>query len=172
MANNGRLKILDQSGIHDRLKRMAYQIYEAFYNIEKLYVIGISERGGFVAEELSMLLAEISELEIVLIEADLDRESDPVSYGMELSLDLESLKDQHLLVVDDVLYSGRTLLSVVSILLQAGPRLMKTAVLIDRGHRNLPISADITGLELATTLQQHVHVDINREKRVVEAFLE
>jgi pyrimidine operon attenuation protein/uracil phosphoribosyltransferase len=167
-----KVQILDQEGITARLLRMAYEIYEANYHEKSLYIIGIDERGGFMGKQLLKHLQNISPLELHFINAHLDRSGGQGEIGIELGLEsLESLRDQSLLLVDDVLYSGSTLLNVVAILLQAKPAKLRTAVLIDRGHRQMPVSADFVGLELATTLQQHVSIEIADDQEMVQAFL-
>jgi len=166
-----KIKILDQTSIRARLKRMAYEIYERNFHSPDLIVIGIDERGGFLGGEIVAYLHEISPLSVEYVVANIDKESDPVSYGVDLSIDIETLKGKRVVVVDDVLYTGRTLLNVVAILLQAAPETIQTAILIDRGHRSLPVSSDIVGFELATTIQQHVSVEIDQDLNRVNAFL-
>lgn len=151
-----KIKILDNASIHQRLKRIAYEVYESHYLEKELLVIGIDERGGKLAKLLSEQLKAISPLELTLIDSQLDRKSDPPGIGIELNIGLDELRNKPVLVVDDVLYTGTTLLNVVSILLYAYPKSIRTAILVDRGHRMLPVSADFTGLELATTFHQHV----------------
>ena len=163
------LRILDHDEIFARLKRMAYEIYENNYQQSEMLVIGIDQRGGFIAEKLVSFLSELSPIKVTLIDAEVDRsESLP---GVSLSAELEDLTGKAILVVDDVLYSGFTMLSVVSILLQLEPSTIQTAVLIDRGHRKMPISADYVGLELSTTLHQHVSVRIDEDEEKAEVFL-
>ena len=167
---NDKIRILDPSAIEARLKRMAYEIYEANYGESELIIIGIDERGGYLAGSLTQILEEISPLNLTLVDAHLDREH-PESMGIEISIDIEELTHKPVVVVDDVLYSGNTLLNVVSILLQAGPKTLRTAVLIDRGHRTMPVSADFVGMELATTIQQHVSFEISLDQTNAQAFL-
>ncbi|MCB0835359.1 MAG: phosphoribosyltransferase [Bacteroidetes bacterium] len=163
------LRILDHDEIFARLKRMAYEIYENNYQQSEMLVIGIDQRGGFIAEKLVSFLSELSPIKVTLIDAEVDQsESLP---GVSLSAELEDLTGKAILVVDDVLYSGFTMLSVVSILLQLEPSTIQTAVLIDRGHRKMPISADYVGLELSTTLHQHVSVRIDEDEEKAEVFL-
>jgi pyrimidine operon attenuation protein / uracil phosphoribosyltransferase len=165
-----KIRILGDASIRTRLRRMAYELYEAHYEAEGLVVIGIDERGGYLAREMVAYLKKISELDITFVAARLDRTGQPV--GIDLSMgDVSELKDQALVVVDDVLYTGSTLLNVVAILLHAAPASIRTVVLIDRGHRQFPISADILGLQLATTVHQHVSVEINPDDQQLEAFL-
>lgn len=165
-----KILILDSDAIRTRLRRMAYEVYERNYLEQGLTVIGIDERGGYLAQELVAYLRQVSDLDIQLVEAHPDRQPD--SLGLDLQLDdLSELRDRVVLVVDDVLYTGWTMLHVVSILLQAAPKSIQTAVLIDRGHRQLPVSADMTGLLLATTIHQHVSVEIDPAAGRAEAFL-
>lgn len=135
---------------------MAFEIYESHYQESELLIIGIDERGGSLASKLMDQLKEISPIQLKYVNAKLDRESDPDAIGLEVALELKDVHNKPILVVDDVLYTGRTMLHVVSIFLQANPSSIRTAVLVDRGHRMVPVSADFTGLELATTFHQHV----------------
>ncbi|TAE48140.1 MAG: phosphoribosyltransferase [Bacteroidetes bacterium] len=165
-----RVHILNHTGIMAGLRRMAYQIYEANYLEEELVVIGVDERGGLLADEIVSHLRQISPLRITLIKSYLDRSLSPVT-GLRLSEADSVLTGKAVLVVDDVLYSGKTLLHVVAGLLPAMPRTLQTAVLIDRGHRLFPIGADFVGLQLATTIQQHVSVEIEPSGGQIQAFL-
>ncbi len=172
MSSDHKIKILNQKSIMARLKRMAYEIYERNFQAEELVVIGIDTRGGYLGNLIVSYLREISSLNINYLMADIDRESDPISYGVDLGVGIEELAGKQVVVVDDVLYTGRTLLNVVAILLQAGPKTIQTAILIDRGHRSLPVSSDIVGFELATTIQQHVSVEIDHDAQRVNAYLQ
>lgn len=154
-----KVQILDHPAITARLKRMAYQIYEANYLNDEIFILGIDERGGALAEALVEYLEELCPVKITLVEAILDR-SESEGIGVSLDEDPGLFKGKSVVVVDDVLYSGMTMLNVVSILLQSSPKTIQVAVLIDRGHRSMPVSADFIGLELATTLQQHVSFEI------------
>lgn len=171
MANSSEIPILANEEIMSRLHRMAFEVYERNYHAERLYVIGVNERGGYLASKMLEYLEKVSPLEIHYFQVEVDRETDPVSYGIQLSMDPEELNGQEVVVVDDVLYTGRTLLNVVAILLQAGPSSIQTAILVDRGHRSMPISPDFVGIELATTFHQHVYVEVDSEKEEARAYL-
>lgn len=167
-----KVQILDHAAVMTRLRRMAYEVYEANYQEQDLFLIGIDERGGYLGQQLKQLLEQISPLKVHFIAATLDREAEGGGMGIELGLDsLAELQDQSVLVVDDVLYTGTTLMNVMAILLQGAPAKMRTAVLIDRGHRLMPVSADFVGLELATTIQQHVSVEFSDDPQRIAAFL-
>lgn len=164
-----KVNILDSESISRRIKRMAFEVYESNFDVKELVMIGIDERGGFICEKLCSYLEHVSELSLVSVSAKVDRNQAPGEMGIEIDIDLNSLLGKHLIVVDDVLYTGNTMLNVVAILLQAGPQKIQTAVLIDRGHRSMPVSPDFVGVELATTIQQHVSVEISGDS--AEAFL-
>ena len=163
--------ILDNPSIRTRLRRMAFEIYEANYGSEELYLIGIGFRGGVLASLLQDLLGEISTLRVQLLSTEVDRSTPEDGVGVNFSAELDSLKGKRLVIVDDVLYSGTTMLNVAAILLTILPTCMQIAVLIDRGHRKMPVSPDFVGMELATTLQQHVSVEVSEDKSRIEAFL-
>ncbi len=166
-----KVPILAHEGIQHRLRRMAYELYELHFQEEELLIIGIDQRGGHVAQVVFDYLAEISPLNLTYIEVHVDRTS-PEGLGIDLSVELHELTGRPLIVIDDVLYTGTTLLNVVAILLMANPKSIKTAVLIDRGHRKLPVSSDVTGLELATTIHQEVRVVIDPETKAMSAHLQ
>lgn len=166
------VRILDQETVEAKLLRMAYEIYESHYGQEHITLIGIDQRGGFLGERLLSHLQKISSLQVTYLQAALDRQENDSLIGIDLEVEsLDTLENGHIVVVDDVLYSGSTLLNVISILLQARPASIQTAVLIDRGHRTMPVAADFTGMQLATTIQQHVQVKVDIESQRAEAFL-
>lgn len=164
-----KVKILDTGAVKARLKRIAFEVYEANYQENELVVIGIDERGGFVSDYLCNYLETVSDLKLLRVNASLDRSTEMGGIGIELDIDIEELKNKPVLVVDDVLYTGNTMLNIAAILLQASPQNIQISVLIDRGHRSMPVSPDYVGLELSTTIHQHVSVEISSES--VEAFL-
>lgn len=166
------VKILDQEAVEAKLLRMAYEIYESHYGKSKIVMIGIGERGGFLARLLLGYLEQISPIEVTFIQARLDKVDNDPLLGIDIEIEsLEELAGKELVVVDDVLYSGMTMLNVVSILLQSRPKSIQTVVLIDRGHQTMPVAANITGMELSTTLQQHVSVQVDPQSRSAQAYL-
>lgn len=169
-----RSRILSPEAIEARIQRMAFQVYERNYHETRLVVIGIDQRGGMVAERLVEKLRKISPIELTLASATLDhedRQGRVEALRVNYSVNLNMLQDAAVLIVDDVLYSGNSMMHVIAPLVQAMPRTIQIAVLIDRGHRRLPVSADFIGEKLATTLQQHVHVAVDANSGQMEAFL-
>lgn len=166
-----KVKILNQSESAARLKRIAYEIYERNYLEDDIIIIGIDERGSYLAGEIAQYLEEISPLKVQLADANVDRSEESTVVGIDMSIGIEDLKEQVVIVVNDVLHTGITLMHVVAILLHAGPKMIQTAVLINRGHRVMPIDSDYVGMELATTIHQHIQVVVDEEKSGAEAFL-
>ncbi|MEZ4684590.1 MAG: phosphoribosyltransferase family protein [Bacteroidia bacterium] len=153
--------------------RMAFEIYEQNFEEETIIVLGISERGGFIAERLVKLLAEISPLQIRYASVEMDQEVRQGRGGLmkaSFSETPDFFEGRPVVVVDDVLYSGNTLPNVIAPLLSFNPQKIQTAILIDRGHRSMPIFSNIVGIQLATTLQDH-DAEADAEKGKAEAWL-
>ncbi|MFN0201939.1 MAG: phosphoribosyltransferase family protein [Bacteroidia bacterium] len=162
--------ILDHAAIQARIKRIAYQVYERNYEEKDLIVLGLGERGYFLAKALVLAMQPLTPLNLHLFSVEVDRSKTTGSMEIYTELRASEVKDKPVLVIDDVLYSGRTLLSVVAKVLMGEPRTIQTFVLIDRGHRAMPISPDFVGEELATSLQQHVSFEIE-ENGEAKAYL-
>ena len=148
--------ILDHTEIEAKLNRIAWEIYEANANRTELVMVGIDRRGRLLAEALIHRLREISPLEIKEFAASGGKKTGRASLDAPES----ALNGQDVIIVDDVLYSGKTLFRTLEATMAANPARIQVAVLIDRGHRSLPVSPDFVGVELATTLKQYVSVEI------------
>ena len=144
--------ILQHSAIEAILKRMAYQLYEQNYDSDSLVFISIGERGRVLTKSLIAHLQKISPIIPDYIEGTISP-----AYTVVFSPELNNLKGKKVVVVDDVLHTGRTMLTVVCEILVHQPSSIQVAVLVDRGHRTLPVSPDFVGIRLATTLQEHVY---------------
>jgi len=145
-------RILTAEAATARLKRMAYEVWEAHVDNGELFVVGIQHRGARVAEALVNTLRAISDLTVHLHELP--------KHDLEAVVELPAAA--HVLLVDDVLYSGRTLYEALVAVMRERPERVQVAVLIDRGHRQFPIHADYVGLDLATTLQAYVAVQYTK----------
>lgn len=163
-----KVMILGAPAVRARLRRMAYQIYESNYGQEEVTIVGIDDRGGFLASQMATILQEVSPLKVSLIRAS--KVNNDTAIALEVGA-ADSITDRPVVIVDDVLYSGRTLFLTVAEVLAFQPRRVQTAVLIDRGHRNLPVTHDFVGLLLATSLKQHVSVEISPADASAKAYL-
>lgn len=158
--------VLDGDRIGRTLARIAHEIVERNRGVEELAFVGIRRRGVPLARRLAALVGEIAgeqvptgALDITLYRDDLMRHSigaQPVVGQTNITF---SIDDRRILLVDDVLYTGRTIRAALDALLEFGrPKSIQLVVLVDRGHRELPIKADYVGKNLPTSLSQSVQV--------------
>ena len=152
--------ILDHDRIIQKVNRIAYQIFEDNYTEKEIIIAGIAPKGFQFAELLSETLKSISKIKIQLVELKIKKDN-PIDSKIELSLNEKDLSDKVIIVVDDVLNSGRTLIYGVNYFLNGPIKKLSTAVLVNRNHRRFPISADYVGVSLSTTLQDHVEVNFS-----------
>lgn len=159
--------ILNHKEINQKIRRIAYQIYETFNNEEEVVVAGITGNGYTFAQKLVVVLNDISPLKVTLCEVFINKKQplDPIS----TSISEEDYMDKALVLVDDVLSSGTTLIYGVKHFLNVPLKKFKTAVLVNRNHKKYPVKADFKGLSLSTSLQEHIEVSFSKKKS--EAYL-
>ncbi len=157
-------QIMDKAQMERSVHRMAHEIIEQNRGVEKIRIVGIRSRGVPLAERLSNYLKMIENqevpvgiLDITLYRDDLSTIShQPVIKGSQLDFDIE---DAVIILADDVLYTGRTVRAAIDALLDFGrPKQIQLAVLIDRGHRELPIKADYVGKNVPTSKEEIIKV--------------
>jgi pyrimidine operon attenuation protein / uracil phosphoribosyltransferase len=149
--------ILDTFQIQQKIVRMAYEIYERNFEEQELVLVGIHQNGYKLAEMLSQKLIEISPIKVQLLGIKLNK-SNPLSAPIILDPESTNINDKALILVDDVLNTGKTLVFTLHTLLQANPKKVEIATLVDRHHPLFPVAATYTGYSLATTLNDHVEV--------------
>ncbi|RZJ71710.1 phosphoribosyltransferase domain-containing protein [Flavobacterium sp.] len=148
--------ILNHEEIEHKIKRIAYQIYETFSEADEIVIAGIAPNGFVFAEKLAAQLSKVSDLQPLLCEVKVDKKN-PGS-PIKTSLKAEDYRDKGLVLVDDVLNSGTTLIYAVRHFLDVPLTKFKTAVLVDRNHKKYPVKADFKGISLSTGLMEHVKV--------------
>ncbi len=154
-----RTQILDHTAIEQKLKRIAYQLYEYNHDEKDLVFVAIEKQGRLLAERLEPLLSEFSNLNIEMISLQMNKKS-PLE-APELKGNAVSLSGKSVVLIDDVLNSGRTLIYAARFILNYPVKKLTTVVLVDRRHRKFPIKADFAGLTLSTTLKNHIAVDFS-----------
>jgi pyrimidine operon attenuation protein / uracil phosphoribosyltransferase len=154
--------LLDSTQIQQKLSRISYQIIEDNISENEIVLIGVSHNGYIMAQTISKIILEISSIQPILVEAKLNKQS-PLSQEIWFDKDLAELKNKSIIVVDDVLNSGKTLIYLIATILQFPFSKLRTAILVDRNHKRYPISADFVGMSLSTTLQEHVFVEFEPE---------
>lgn len=160
--------ILDERQIAHKIKRIAYQIYETNVNEEVIIIAGIKENGYLLAQKLQAIVENISPIKVQLCEVVIDKKT-PTN-PIQTSLTPEEYKNKSLLLVDDVLHSGTTLIYGVKHFLNVPLKQFKTAVLVDRNHKKYPIKADFKGISLSTSLNENVKIifETNHDRAILE----
>lgn len=157
--------VLDHDHIQRKLTRIIHQLHEEYHTEGGIVLVGIAPRGLTLAARLKNGLARSTSLEVELVELRLDKDA-PLEGPVKLSVEASTLRDRVVVLVDDVLMSGRTLMHAASFLVQVPLRRLTTVVLVDRRHRTYPIRADIVGLTLSTTVQEHISVELGKKDTV------
>jgi len=159
--------ILDAPRIQKKITRIAYEIYEEHAGEKEIVLAGVVQGGYALAQKLSQALKKISPLKVTLLKIDIDKNK-PVA-SLEAGFDKKDVSGKSIVLVDDVLNTGRVLAYSMKIFLQYPVKSIRIAVLVDRNHTLFPIKSDYTGLSIATTLQEHITVDL--ETKGQEAVL-
>ena len=153
--------ILTSKQIQQKINRIAYEIYENNYDEKEIIIAGIADNGYFLAKRIADVLKKIAGMEIKLISISIDKKN-PLSTEIKIDLTEKELKNKVIVLVDDVLNSGKTLMFGAKPFLTTPVKRLITAVLVDRGHNRYPIKADFVGLSLSTTLREHITVEIDK----------
>lgn len=155
--------VLDHDQIEKKIHRLAFQVYEGFLEENELLIAGINGNGYYLAELLCKKIREVSPIACTLVKITLDKQR-PTAVGTQLDIDSSKARDKPVVIVDDVLNTGRTMVYAVSAFIREGSSVIRTAVLADRNHKKFPISADYVGISMATTLQEHISFEIENNE--------
>ena len=160
-------KILDYQLIKKKIVRISLQIIEANSTDDEIIIAGIENNGFIIAQKICDELKKISEKKIHLCSIKIDKKNPRKE--ITVSLVDEEYKNKSVIIVDDVLNSGATLMYAAKYFLDTKLEKLKTAVLVDRNHKKYPIKADYKGLSLSTSIQNHVEVSIDDNE--INAYL-
>lgn len=160
--------VLNEQQVALKIKRIAWEILERHASEDKLVMVGISKSGFWLATQVQKELLAVSDLEIDLVEMKINKK-DPLDNAIELSMPLQAFDYANVVLIDDVLNSGKVLMYGIRHLLTQPLKKLTTAVLVDRNHKLFPVKADVKGLSLSTSMNEHVAVKIN--KNSAEVFL-
>ncbi len=153
--------ILNHQEIAHKIKRIAYQIYETFVDEKEIVIAGIAENGYVFAEKIAETLQSIAPIKVILCEVFIDKQNP--NKKITTSIQPEKYTNKGLILVDDVLNSGTTLVYGVRHFLDVPLKKFKTAVLVDRNHKKYPVKADFKGISLSTSLFEHVNVVFEKD---------
>jgi len=177
MTFKEKAKILDKETMDKALERIAHEIIEDVKTVDNVVIVGIKNRGAYLAERLADKIRSLSgkrppvgALDITLYRDDLTQVAEqPVVHATEIDFNIDG---QRIILVDDVLFTGRTIRCALDALIDFGrPSQIQLAVLIDRGHRELPIRADYVGKNVPTALTEVIEVKMEEADGKDEVLL-
>tara|TARA_Y200000002_G_C22656545_1_gene653755 strand:+ start:913 stop:1416 length:504 start_codon:yes stop_codon:yes gene_type:complete len=149
-------KIKNLNDIHLSIDRIAYQIYESNFEEETVFIVGIGKKGKVLSSLIGNSLNSISKIKVEFITLNIDKKNPLNDVNSDKPISI--LKNSSVVVVDDVLNTGSTLMYAVSYFLKVPVKSIKTAVMVNRNHKKFPIKADFKGISLATTMNEHISV--------------
>ena len=156
----------DENDLKRTLLRISHEIIEKNPNLDQLAIVGIRTRGDIIAQRISKSISEISNVEIDngTLDVTFYRDDFRSNFGSprvgpsDIKFDIS---DKNIILIDDVLYTGRTIRAAMDEIFSYGrPASIKLGVLVDRGHRELPIKTDFVGKNYPTSINEHIHVHI------------
>ncbi|WP_207893816.1 phosphoribosyltransferase family protein [Tenacibaculum sp. M341] len=160
--------ILNHSEILNKIRRIAYQIYEVNYKEDEIVIAGIADNGYFLAEKIVATLKEISDINVTICKVHINKKQ-PLE-PIHTDLDVKDYTNKSLVLVDDVLHSGTTLIYAIKHFLDVPLKKFKTAVLVNRNHKKYPVKADFKGISLSTSIMENVVVEFLPNE--IKAYLE
>ena len=160
-------KILTNLQVKKKIKRISLQIIESNFSEKEIVLAGIEKNGFIITKKISDEIKTNSDIKVKLCKIIIDKKNPRKQ--IFTSLKLEDYQNKSIVLIDDVLNSGSTLIYAVKHFLDTDMKKIKTAVLVDRNHKKFPIKADFKGLSLSTSIQNHVEVVF--DKGIIEAFL-
>ncbi len=151
--------ILTQQQIAQITKRIAYQIYETFVDESEVVIAGIANSGYVFARKIAEEVTKVSGIKVILGKVEINKQN-PLQ-EVKTDLNKEDYEGKSVILVDDVMNSGATLIYGVKYFLDVPLKKFKTAVLIDRNHKKYPVKADFKGISLSTSSMEHIQVVFN-----------
>lgn len=164
------MKILNQKQIEQKIRRLSVEILERNWEAENITLAGINENGYLFALHLLAELRQRTAKKIHLTRLTVYLNEHPSTHPSQLEMPVQDLEDNVVIIVDDVTNTGRALFYALHPFLSIKPQKLEIAVLVDRKHKKYPIHPDYVGLSLATTLREHIEIQILKNNEMA-AFL-
>src|SRR6185437_6199543 len=155
------LNILNHQQIRQKIDRIAYQVLEDNFDEHEIVIAGILPGGDKIAKRIKSILDEIAPFKSKLVSIDIDKQS--TSLQARVDFDVRDCSNKVVILVDDVLNSGKTLAYGFGVFRDVPLKKLRTAVLIDRNHKKFPMTTDYAGVALSTVLKEHVDVVLDEE---------
>ena len=157
-----RTEILNQRMVEQKINRIAFQVIEEHYDQKEIIMAGILGNGHTLAGLIAKKVTANSSIDVHLIELTLNKK-DPLHSKIELNTSEVNMEGACIILIDDVLNSGRTMMYAMKAFLDSSIRSLKTAVLVNRSHNRYPVHANYVGMSLATTLKEHIEVVLEKD---------
>ncbi len=155
-------EILSKQDIEKKINRLAFQLLENCFEEQSLFLGGIVGNGIVIANHIAKIIQSNSKVNVIVFEIKINK-SEPWAEKTVLTANKEDLKNGYIVLIDDVLNSGKTMQYALMEILQFPTKAIKTLTLVDRTHRRFPIKADFVGLSLSTTLKNRVEVILSEK---------
>ncbi|MBE9584980.1 phosphoribosyltransferase [Mucilaginibacter sp. JRF] len=164
-----KLLILNSQQIQQKIDRIAYQILEDNFDEQEIMIAGILPRGNIIAQRIKAILDEKAPFKSRLLTINIDKESS--SLKATTDFDVEECRDKVIILVDDVLNSGKTLAYGLGVFLNVPLKKIRSVILIDRNHKSFPVITDFSGIALSTVIKDHVDVRLNEPDEADAVYL-
>jgi len=164
-----KLLILTSQQMQQKIDRIAYQILEDNFDEEEILIAGILPRGNHIAERIKKILDGIAPFKSKLLTIELDKQSS--SLKSKINFDIKDCENKVVILVDDVLNSGKTLAYGFGVFLDVRLKKLRTAVLVDRNHKNFPVTTDYAGVALSTVIKDIVDVALSENGKEDAVYL-
>ncbi len=158
--------ILSEDQIDQKIKRIAFEIFENNFKEKEIILAGIYDKGYELADLLAQALEKVASFKVRLIAVKLDKFA-PTQSNITLDCEEKDLANKCIVLIDDVLNTGRTIAYSLKPFLNIKVKKIETAVLVNRSHKQFPISCEYTGYKLSTTLNEHVDVHLQKGQKAV-----
>lgn len=155
-----KVKILDTLQIKQKINRLAFEVYENNFSEKELFIVGIEGNGYKVAQHICKKLEDISHIKVKIGKINVNKDK-PWEGEPEIDFTEKDFVNKTIVLVDDVLNSGKTLMYAVKLFLDKPVKKINTVILVDRSHTRFPVKADYVGLTLSTTLQERIEADFS-----------
>ena len=152
--------ILDHHDVENKIKRISLEILEDNINENKLIFFGVSKNGKIIAKKIIYLISQLSKIHLEMVGVKIDLNSvNRLMFAKDFNINNKSV-----IIVSDVSHSAKTLQLIISGLMSQDPIKIKTAVMVNRDHTLFPVKIDFSGLNLSTSMNEHVDVKVNKDE--------
>ena len=157
--------ILDSGDIKNKINRISFEIIEKNFDKDEIIMVGLLPNGKYLSKEISECVKQNSEISMSTIHFNFDKKR-KISCE-ESDFDFNDLKNKTVIVVDDVMNSGSSIMYAINTILNFSPEKIQVGVLVERNYKNFPIIPDYKGLELSTSPEEHVKVELGNSPKVL-----